>query len=430
MSKIGEILKGNKVAKNASWIIGGRVIQMVLSLFVGIITARYLGPGNYGVINYVAAYIAFFTSLCILGINSIIVKEFSDCPNEHGDLIGTAIVLRVISSVLSIFLVIALVSIVDAGDSTIRHVAFLSSLSLVFQSFDTITYWFQAKLNSKISSIATLIAYICVSIYRIILLILNKNVFWFAAASSVDTLVIAILLLFFYKKNNGPSLKVDLKRGKLLLGKSYHFILAGLMVQIYSQTDKVMIKQMLNETEVGYYSLAVSICAMWTFVLQAIIDSMYPVIVASYGDKKRFDNKNKQLYAMVFYISVFVSVGIALFGGYVVRILYGEAFLPATSALKVVTWYTAFSFLGVARNAWLVCEGKQKYLKWMYFLATIINVILNYLMIPRWGTVGAAVASLVTQICTSIVLPYFISETRTNAKLMIDAILLKGIRKQ
>lgn len=430
MNKLIEKIKGNKVVKNAEWIIGGRVIQMILSLFIGIITARYLGPSNYGIINYVAAYIAFFTSLTTLGINSIIVKEFSDNPKEQGVAIWSAIILRLVSSILSIIAVMALVSIVDKGDSTIRRVALLSSLALVFQSFDTITYWFQAKLNSKVSSIATLIAYICVSIYRIILLVLNKNVFWFAAASSIDTLVIAILLFISYKRNAGPPLKFNWEKSKDLLRKSYHFILAGLIVQIYSQTDKIMIKQMMDETQVGYYSLGVSICTTWTFVLQAIIDSMYPGIVESYGNKKLFDHRNKQLYMLVFYISVVVSIGITFFGKYIIRILYGDAYLPTASILNVITWYTAFSFLGVARNAWLVCEGKQNYLKWMYSLAVVINIGLNYLMIPIWGASGAALASLITQIGTSIVLPYFFSEIRPNAKLMVDAIFLKDILKK
>ena len=68
--------------KNASWIIGEKIIQMVISFFVGILTARYLGPDNYGLINYANAYGAFFTAFCTLGINSVIVKNLIDNPDE------------------------------------------------------------------------------------------------------------------------------------------------------------------------------------------------------------------------------------------------------------------------------------------------------------------------------------------------------------
>lgn len=201
------------------------------------------------------------------------------------------------------------------------------------------------------------------------------------------------------------------------------------MVAIYGQTDKLMLKQMLDQTSVGYYSLATSINLMWVFVLQAIIDSVYPTIINySIRDKEQFNKKNKQLYAIVIYVSIFVAILFCLFGKIAIRILYGEAYLPATEPLKIITWYTIFSYLGVARNAWIVCENKQKYLKYMYASAAIVNVILNYFMIPLWGASGAAAASLITQICTSVVLPCFIKDMRGNVKLMVEAFFLKGIK--
>ena len=92
-------LRKNKVVKNAGWIIGGKVANKLLAFVVGIFAARYLGPSNYGLINYAAAYAAFFASLCTLGINSVIVKNFVDHPDQQGETIGTTLLLRAISSV-------------------------------------------------------------------------------------------------------------------------------------------------------------------------------------------------------------------------------------------------------------------------------------------------------------------------------------------
>ena len=92
----------NKEINNASWIIGGRVAQMVLALVVGIFTVRYLGPANYGLINYGMAYTNFFMAFCTLGLNSVIIKDFFDNPTEQGKAVGTSIALRSISSILSI----------------------------------------------------------------------------------------------------------------------------------------------------------------------------------------------------------------------------------------------------------------------------------------------------------------------------------------
>ena len=402
---------------------------MVLSLFVGVLTARFLGPDNYGIINYGAAFVALFSSLCTLGLNSVIIKDFVDNPDEQGKAIGSAILVRFFSSIASALMIVGISFLMD-GDEPITVLAVsLCSIGVIFQVFDTINYWFQAQYKSKITAIATLVAYVVMSAYKILLLILGAEVYWFAVATALDYLVIAVFLLFAYKKYNGPKLSFSFVKAKGLLGNSYHYILSGMMVAIYGQTDKLMLKQMLSETDVGYYTVATALCSMWVFVLSAIIDSMYPTILNLYGnDRKAFEKKNRQLYAIVFYVSGFVSLAFLLFGGIAVRILYGEAYMPAAMPLKIVTWYTAFSYLGVARNAWIVSEGKQKYLKYMYVSAALLNVGLNLVFIPLWGTAGAAFASLITQIATSILFPICIKEMRPNAKLMIDAVLLKNIR--
>ena len=103
--------------------------------------------------------------------------------------------------------------------------------------------------------------------------------------------------------------------------------------------------------------------------------------------------------------------------------LYGEAYLGSIAPLRVITWYVAFSYLGVARDIWLVCENKQKYSKYIYIIAAVANVGMNYLLIPKWGATGAAVATLITQIMTSILVPLLWRDMRDNVKLMFQGIL-------
>ena len=421
----------NKEVKNASWIMVGHIIQMIISLFVGVITARYLGPSNYGLINYAAAYTAFFTSFCTLGLNSILVKEFVENPEEEGKIIGSALLMRALSSLGSAIVIVLIVFFVDAGETDTIMVVALCSIGVVFHIFETLKYWFQAHLNSKVTAMVALVAYGAMALYKIVLLALGKSVMWFAFATSVDYIVVAILLMLAYYKNGGKKLEFSKDVSKRMLKQSCHYIISGLMTAIYAQTDKLMLKQMLGQADVGYYATATAICSMWVFVLTAIIDSLRPSIISAYGkDEKLFIRRNKQLYAIVFYISIFVSLTFQIFAPLVVKLLYGEAFMPAVNPLRIVTWYTAFSYLGVARNPWMVCKGRQKYLKYIYGMAAVANVILNFTFIPLFGASGAALASLISQILTSILLPFCLKGLRENAKMMIDAILLKGLRNK
>lgn len=420
----------NQIIKNAGWLIVGRVVHMLLSFVVGLLTARYLGPNNYGLINYATAYATFFTSFCTLGINSVIVKNFIDHPDEAGETIGTTIVLRLVSSFLSLCMILGVVSIVDAREPLTLVVVALYCLSLLFQVFDTFNFWFQSKLLSKYYAVATMISYIIASIYRVILLITGKSVQWFAVANSIDYCIIAVLLFLFYKIKHGPKLSFSIKKSKELLSVSCSYILSGLMVAIYGATDKLMLKQMLDDASVGYYSLAVSISTMWVFVLSALIDSLKPSIMRYHNeDKFLYRVTNKRLYAIIFYVSLIASVAIMVIAPLFVRIIYGENYLPAVAPLRIVVWYVAFSYLGVARDIWIVCEKKQKFLKYLYIGSAALNVTLNFVMIPKLGVNGAALATLLTQVSTVFVFPVLIKDLHPNVRLMVDAMILKDVLK-
>lgn len=424
MKKVLSFFTNSGTAKNAGWLILGKIVQMAIGFFVGVLTARYLGPSNYGIINYIGAYIAFFTALCTLGINSVIVKEIIDHPYCEGEVIGTSIILKSISSFLSALMIVAIVFVVDKGDPTTVAVAALCSIGAVFNVLETFNYWFQSKLKSKITALATLIAYVSTAIYRILLVFQGSSVEFFAFASSVDYIVAGVILFVFYKKFKGPELSFSWEYGKELLKRSSPFIISSLMVAIYGQTDRIMLKQMISETEIGYYALASDLNMKWCFILSAIISSMSPSILTAYKNKQMnlFNRNNIILYAIVFYLSSLVAVLFTILAKPLIQLLYGVAYLPSVEPLRVIAWYTAFSYLGVARNAWVVSMNAQKYLKFIYATAALSNVLLNIVLIPPMGAIGAAIASLIAQIVTVMIAPFFIKDMRANSILMLKAI--------
>lgn len=424
-------LLNHSVIINAGWLIFGKVIQMVINLFVGLLTARYLGPSNYGLINYGTAYTTFFASICTLGINSVIVKEFIDYPGKEGQILGTALGLRAVSSFFSSIAIAGISLILDAGEPETQIVVVLCSIGVFFQIFEIFNHWFQSRLQSKKTAIAALIAYSITAAYKVLLLIMGKPVTYFALATSVDYICVAVVLLFFYFRDHGSKFSFSWNYGKTLLKKSCHYILPGLMVAVYAQTDKLMMKHMIGEKEIGYYSTAFSLCNVWCFLLSAIISSLTPVIMQAHKDgTKRYGQLNRVLYAIVFYTSAAVSILFLLLGDWIIPLLYGIAYAPASLPLKILTWQTAFSYLGVARNIWVVCEEKQKYLKYIYISAALANVLLNLIFIPPLGASGAAFASLLAQVITVMIAPFFIKGMRENSIMMLDAILLRGLNIQ
>lgn len=418
----------NKVVKNASWIIGAKIAQSILAFIISAFTARYLGPSNFGVIGYAQSVVTFVTPIMQLGLNAVLVQELVRNPDEEGTILGTAHFMSMISAFLCMIGVVSFALLVNAGERETILVCALYSLVLLCQSFEMIRYWFQAKYLSKYSSVIMLIAYVIVSLYKLVLLVGQKSVYWFSVSYAIDYFLIAAGLHVVYRKLGGMRLKISKTHAKNLFSKGKYYIISGLMVTVFAQTDRVMLKLMVGDAATGYYTAASTCAGLAAFFFVAVIDSMRPLIVESKAvSQQKYEKNVIQLYSVILYCALLFSLVIACFAPWVVKIIYGEAYLPAVNVLRVLVWYTTFSYFGSAKNIWMLVEEKQKYLLVLNFCGAAVNVLFNFVLIPHLGAVGAAIASLITQICTNVVFGFFIKALRPNNRLLFRALSPKAV---
>ena len=196
-----------------------------------------------------------------------------------------------------------------------------------------------------------------------------------------------------------------------------------MMIAIFAHTDRIMLKLMIDDAATGYYSAAVACAGMTAFVFSAIIDSFRPMI---FDDKKnneaQYEKDVCRLYSIIIYLSLLQSVVVTAFSGLIVRILYGADYVQSVNALRLIVWYTTFSYVGGVRNIWILAESKQKYLWVINLSGAATNVVLNYFLIPVMGIMGAALASLITQIFTNVIIGFIIKPIRYNNLLMMKAL--------
>ena len=421
---------GNRVISNAAWIIGCKIVKAVLTLVVTMYTARFLGPSNYGLISYAASIVVFVTPIMKLGFDSILVHQIIENPKEEGKTLGTAIISSLISSLFCIIGIIVFVLFVNANETDTLIVCTLYSLLLIFQALENIQYWFQAKLLSKYPAISMLISYIFVTAFQFYLLLSGKNVYWFALSYSLDYLIIALLLFIMYKKKSNQKLCFSKRQLKKMYSIGRYYIVSNMMVTIFAQTDKIMLKLMINNTSVGYYSAALTCAQMTCFVFAAIIDSGRPSIFeGKKASKELFVTRLKYLYFVIIYSSFFVSLLTTVFAPIIINIMYGNEYSTSILALQIIVWYTTFSYLGTIRNIWILAENKQKYLWIINLSGAIFNIILNFIFIPKYEIYGAALASLLTQIFTNVIIGFIIKPIRENNKIMFEALNPKIIKK-
>ena len=420
----------NRFVKNTFWILGGQIFRLIISFIISSLTARYLGPSNNGIINYVTSYISFFTSIVGLGLNGVIIHELVNHRDEEGKILGTAIILRCVVGIISFFGFIALVYIIDGKDQIIMQVAFLQALQLPFLCLDTIMYWYQSNMQSKYSVVIQLVAYTVMAFYKVYLLIVGKEVVWFAFAVSFDIIILGFLYLVMYHRHKKQKFCFTRGIAKRLFMNGLPFVLANIMVVIYGQMDKIMIKQLMDSTkEVGIYSATINICGLIGFIPVALLDSARPLIAEAKNEsEEKYKLRFRQLVAGIMWLCIIYSLFVMIFSKLIINLIYGKAYMGANVCLKIAVWYTTFSYLGSAKSFWLICENKKKYVFIFSVIGAICNVSMNLMFIPIWGINGAAVATLITQILVNFIIPIMFKETREYGKCVLDALLLRNIQ--
>ena len=230
-------------------------------------------------------------------------------------------------------------------------------------------------------------------------------------------------MLLIYRKQGTQKLRFRPSLIKPLLTRSYPYIWAAMMVTVFQNTDHIMLKLMCGNTQNGFYTAALTCVSVCQFVFTAIIDSMRPVIVSYKKEKSlNYETSVSKLYCIITYLAILQGIVFTVLTKLIVYVLYGTEYLEAVPVLRILAWQAPFSFMGKIRNIWILAEGKQSCLWKINLFGALLNVVINYFMIPIWGASGAAAASLLTQIFTNFILGFIYTPIKCNS-----VFLMKGI---
>ena len=419
-----------KYFANTSWLLGERVLRMVISLFVGIYVARYLGPERFGLLSYSVSFVWLFSSLASFGLNNILVRELVQSPEQRNNLLGTVFWLKVFGTfVMATAIALALQFFEDEQQT--YWMIFIIALGYLFQTTNVIELYFQAQVQSKFIVRAQVAQMLITSLFKIYLIYVQAELIWFAFALMLDQAVAAALFLIVYcwKINFFPFFTFHWKRAKKLMDGALPLIFSGMMVLLYMKIDQVMLKEMLNAKAVGVYAAAVKLCEAWYFIPSAIMASLFPAIIESRKESEEYyENRVQKLYEMMVWGSLLVAIPTSFLADWFIQVLYGAIFQEAAIVLKIYIWTFVFVSLGVASSHWLVAENLEKYALLRSLLGAIINITLNWYMIPIYGITGAAYATLITQLFVSYLFFGLSKHTRNSFMLSTRALSFRLIK--
>lgn len=388
---------------------------MGVGLLVGVWVARYLGPEQFGMLNFATAFTSMFAAIAALGLPSIVVRDIVRDPDTKASTLGAAAMLQLIGGFIAYGLCMVAIFILRPEDALTKTLVAILGAVMLFKALDIAVYWFESQVQSKYTVWVQNGVFLVFAIIKVGLILINASLISFAWATLSESILVGFVLLVVMNRHGFPIRHLSLfwQRVKSLLTDSWPLLLSSIAVMVYMKIDQIMLGQMLGDEAVGIYSVAVRISEVWYILPGVILSTIVPSML-------HIKNQNEVLYyerlQSLFDLMTVISVSIAILFTFmstsIIELLFGEKYVEASLILKIHVWGGVFVFLGLVSGHWLVAENIQNIILNRSIVGVIINVISNYFLIPEFGMVGCAYATLISQAMSSLVFDVFIPLTR------------------
>lgn len=421
-----------QILSNSAWLFADRAVRMGIGLFVGVWMARFLGPNQFGELSYAIAFVALFSAIGTLGFDGIIVRELVRYPERKNEILGSAFALRLAGGGLACFLAIATIWVLHPAETRVGWLVGLIAVGMVFQAFDVSDLWFQSQVQSRLTVIAKGSAFFISAAVRVGLILNEADVMAFALAITVETALgaVGLFLAFRFGGNAWGALKPAAARMASLLKECWPLLLSGMAIMLYMRIDQVMLAELVGEQEVGLYSAAIRLSEVWYAIPMVIVSSVMPGLTEARSHSvELYHHRLQELFTNLARVAYLLAFPMTILASPLIYCLYGEAYGAAAPILAVHIWAAVFVFLGVARGIYSVNEGLIKIVMAGTMCGAVLNILLNLLLIPRYGALGAAIATTLAYGFSDIAFYRFVPSYKHVYAMMVSAATLGLVKR-
>ncbi|QSA99636.1 flippase [Methylomonas sp. EFPC1] len=415
------------IVANTSWLFIDKIIRMGVGLFVGVWVARYLGPEQFGLWSYAIAFTSLFSAFASFGIDSIVVRELVKNPERQNELLGTAFVLKLIGGTLTLLIAIVAILLLRNGDTLTLWMVGISAAGFIFQSFNVIEFYFQARVRSKYTVLAASSAFIFVTVVKVILILSFSPLILFAWVGLIEVGLTSLFLIVSYKKdhNNICSWSCNKSTAISLMKNGWPLVFSSLAIMIQARVDQVMLGDMIGNAEVGQYSAAMRLIEVFSFLPTIIVSTLSPYITkAKLISETLYHERLLEIYRLMFILFLVVAIPIYFLGGEFVLFVFGDEYKRAGGLLSLFAIRLFFANFGVAKSLFTVNESLFKYALITAVIGAIVNILGNYLLIPYYGAEGAIISTIISFSITIFMVDLFYTPSRLNLYLMVCAVFI------
>lgn len=409
---------------NASWLIFEKFFSLFIALIVNIYVARYLKPEGFGLLNYSLSFVAIFSAFTSLGLDQILLRELSKSPSLRERILGTGFILKLCGTISLVALMLVILPFMG-NDSRTNALIIVIAAAELFRVFEIINLHFQSQVLSKHVVQVQLVVNLAGNLMKIALVLFGAPLIWFAWMVFINAMGNAVGYIYKYRSKTGSIFRWIWERKLSLkfLGESWPVAIQSLALFTQLRIDQVMLGKLVSISEVAQYSVAVRFIDIFSLLPGVVINTFIPAITR--GKELGADiyrNRLTNLYRLMFIMFLAIGIPTFLFAEDVVVMLYGVEYQAAGFLLSMLVIRLLFVNLGLAKLLFMVNEGLFKFGMITTILGAILSIALNYVLIPRYGAVGAIMANIVSFTVSEYVIELFYYKTRANLKLIFQGV--------
>lgn len=420
MSGIGSIWTTHrrlqKYLNNSFWIMGEKMLGMALAFVATVFVARYLGPEDFGALAYALSLAALFAAAGHMGLSGLVVREIVKNEADRGETLGTVALLKLLGTGAGYVVLLIYAASYEGVGSTEFYLIAFAGAALLFRPIDVIDFWFQAFVQARYTAIARISSHLATTAFKLSLVFAGSSLVYFATAQILQAALAALLLLVFFW------LKAEMRiahwrfsgpRAKELLSQGWLIYLGTIFAVIYLKVDQVMLRWLADTQEVGQYAVAAQISEAWYFVPTAIVASFFPKLIKLREENEAlFKYRLQQLFDALLLMGLAVAVVMTIAAPWIISVFFGADYAASASILVIHIWAAIFIFMRAAFSKWILIENVLVFSLITQGLGALANVLFNLALIPSYGGIGAAYATLFSYAMASFVALFFYQRTR------------------
>jgi O-antigen/teichoic acid export membrane protein len=415
---------------NVGWLFWDRLLRMGLGLVVSALMTRMLGPSRYGLLQWASAWAAYFSLIAGLGLDNIVVRDIVRFPESKNGILGTTFAMKLAGSFAAFILGVGSIVIfrphVGTNENYLEILVALYTGISIMQAFDTIDFWYQSQVASQYVVYVRSSSFLIMSGVRLWLIHVHASVAAFAATMLIEATLSAIGLYVSYRLNRHAirEWKFEARWMKSLLRDSWPMIVTAFAVTSQTRVDQLLLGVMVGRAAVGQFSAAVGMIEAFGFLPMVIYTAVLPnIIKARSSGEELFYLRMCNLYRLMFLMFLGVAIPLVFVAKPIVLFMLGNKYLAASHLLVLLGIRVFFMNFGVARSVFLTTENLLGYKLVAAVLGGVINVALNWLLIPHYQAVGSIWAMIISLFVTTFLIDMFYKPVRRNFIEMIRAII-------